>query len=208
MSRAPLWALGSQPEGSVPCGGSLGRPGAHLGLCTLSTHAPQGWTLRPLLRALLLAALLPLALTVPGPPAARVNAPHSRPQLEAGAGLPGRSVRCTPGFCLGKAAAPMSGPTLGPLRNPPWLGLAGESQVRPGPQGPGECGEVIQVNAPFLRPSPSQCRAAPWLCPLRRHSLEAPPQRNAILGSEAFLMMWCPPPPKSPRRSRLRSWTS
>ena len=95
----------------------------------------------------------------------------------------------------------MSGPTLGPLRTAPWLGLVGESQVSPGPQGQGECGEVIQVNAPFLQLSPSQHRAAPWLCPLHRCFLEAPPQRITILGSEAFLMMCCPPPtPQVPQQ--------
>lgn len=58
-------------------------------------------------------------------------APHLA-HLEAGARLLGRSVRCTPGFCLGKPAAPMNGPTLGPLRTAPWLGLAGESPGQSG----------------------------------------------------------------------------
>ena len=58
-------------------------------------------------------------------------APHLA-HLEAGAGLLGRSVRCTPGFCPCKPAAPTSGPTLGPLRTAPWLGLAGESPGQSG----------------------------------------------------------------------------
>lgn len=50
------------------------------------THAAQGRTLRPLSRALLLAAPLPLALTAPGPTAAGVNSPHTWPtwRLEPG----------------------------------------------------------------------------------------------------------------------------